>query len=152
MLASIPPKTHWPSTRFPRWYFSRPNIDSSTSTITPGPPTFSGDFKDARKPPDGISLPTCRRFLLLVGGISQWLDFQVHLPKSKWVEQFCELGDENSQRLSLISKTILSHIQLLFFWAMDLVATPPLILVCNSCSKSQVHWLAAGWAEHGFRY
>ena len=151
MLAPIPLKTHWPSTRCSRWYFRRTWICRPRRLLR-ALQFFLDGWKDGRKPPDGISLPTCRRFLLLVGGIFQWLDFQVHLPKSKWVEQFCELGDENSQRLSLISKTILSHIQLLIFWAMDLVATPPIILVCNSCSKSQVHWLAAGWAEHGFRY
>ena len=50
-----------------------------------------------------------------------------------------------------LKDNLVSH-SIAFFWAMNLVATPSIILVCNSCSKNQVHWLAAGWAEHGFRY
>ena len=35
---SQPPKTHWPSTLWPLWYFLLPNLLSSISTSTPFPP------------------------------------------------------------------------------------------------------------------
>src|ERR1700744_2550660 len=38
---STPPNTHLPSTRFPRLYFLFPNLDSSISTVRPGPPKGS---------------------------------------------------------------------------------------------------------------
>ena len=58
---------------------------------------------------------------------------------------------ESAKIVFNLKDNLLSH-SIAFFWAMDLVATPSIILVCNSCSKSQVHWLAAGWAEHDSRY
>ena len=39
---SIPPKTHFPDSCLPRWYFLLPNLLSSISTICPGPPIGSG--------------------------------------------------------------------------------------------------------------
>ena len=39
---SIPPNTQWPSTLRPWWYLRFPNLDSSISTILPGPPMEIG--------------------------------------------------------------------------------------------------------------
>jgi hypothetical protein len=38
---STPPPTHWPFTGCPLWYFRRPNLLSSISTVLLGPPIFS---------------------------------------------------------------------------------------------------------------
>ena len=39
--SSMPPKTHWPSTTCPLWYFLFPILLSSICTSFPGPPIFS---------------------------------------------------------------------------------------------------------------
>ena len=38
---STPPNTHWPLTGCPLWYFRRPNLLPSISTVLLGPPIFS---------------------------------------------------------------------------------------------------------------
>ena len=49
LSSSMPPKTHWPSTRRPRLYFLLPNFDSSIWTRFPTPPIGAARSKTISK-------------------------------------------------------------------------------------------------------